>query len=439
MAKYLLKEGAKLTITDLRTEEQLKKVMKKLPKNINYVLGKNRISDIKKADIIILNPAVSNFSPLVKKIKELKKEYYNDYAFFLKNLEKNNPKARIIGITGTRGKTTVSTWTKAFIDNAILGGNIPEAALFKIQNKKTDVFILELSSFQLEHLSQKDRSPNIAILTNIYIDHLNRYKTYDRYSRMKKLIYANQTKNDYLILNNDEKTTKEIEKDKPKSQIYYISQKKLPKNKSGIYTIDNDAYFKIDGLIKRIGSISSFAPHEKTNFMFAALGAHLYGISWGEIFKKVKGLENPLFRQQIIFNNKGLKIINDSAGTNPDATIAAIEKYKNENLYLITGGTDKELDSKELAKKIAKEINPKKLFLLSGSATNNLVNNLPANYLKTGDVRGFGSLEEIIKTVSKEIKNGVIVFSPGAASFEKFKNEFDRGNQFNKFIKKYFE
>jgi len=441
MAKYLISQGAKLTITDLRDERVLKKMIDKLPKEINYVLGKNPESELKKAELIILNPAVSAYSPLVKKIQKMGKEYYSDYTFFLKNLRTKTLGLKsplIIGVTGTRGKTTISSWTHHFIEESVLGGNIPEAGLLKIIDKNPKWFILELSSFQLEHLTKKHLSPKIAIFSNLYVDHLNRYKNMNQYFTVKGKIYLNQGPDDFLIISNDEPIAKKIESKKPKGKMLYVSLKKLPAKKNGLFFVSDNLYHQTKGETKKIGQIKNFAPHEKTNFMLAALAANLAGVNWKEIFKKAKTLKNPIFRQEIIFNKGGVKIINDSAGTNPEATMAAIEKYKNNNLYLITGGTDKKLDSKDLGKKIAKNINPGQVYLLSGSATNKLIDNFSTAYLKKSNLREFENLEQIIKEVSKEIHRGVILFSPGAASFEKFKKEFDRGKQFNRLVKKYF-
>lgn len=447
MAEYLIKKGAILTITDLRTEEELesmvvkvKKIAKTNNQKVKFVLGENPISEIKKADIIILNPAVSAFSPLVKEINKLGKAYYSDYTYFLESIEKRQTEARpqIVGVTGTRGKTTVSSWTHHFISNSVLGGNIPEAGLLKILNKKTKCYILELSSYQLEHLSKSDPSPNIAILTNIYIDHLNRYKTLKRYANVKKMIYANQNENDILIISNDEPIVSDIEADKPKSRTFYVSLKKLPEKKDGLYFTQDKIYQHTGPSRQCVGEVKDLAPHEKYNFMFSALAANLHGVSWNQIIKKSKSLKNPVFRQEIIYQNNDLIIVNDSAGTSPEATIVAIEKYKDKNLYLVSGGTNKELDYTELSKKITKDINPSRLFLLSGSGTNALLDKIPSSLIYSGEIREFDTLKEIVKTISQETKNGVILFSPGAASFEKFKNEFDRGNQFNKLVEKYF-
>lgn len=437
-AQYLLSKGAILTVTDLRERDELKDVIKKLPNGIDYIFGKNPDRELKDADLIILNPAIPARSELVKKIKNLGKEYYSDYTFFLKKIGEKDSSTKIIGVTGTRGKTTVSTWINALIPNSVLGGNVPERSLYKLIDKKAPVYVLELSSFQLEHIKKNDISPNIAIITNIYVDHLNRYETYKRYSDIKKKIYQNQGPNDYLILNNNEESTKEIEQDRPKSNILYISTKELPSGKNGIYTNNNLLYQRTSNGTKEIGKLPELARHEKTNLMFAALGANLYGISWKEIIGKIRNLENPLYREQLIYNKSGIKVINDSAGTSPEAVMAAIDKFGKDNLYLITGGTDKELDYEGLAKSISGNISPERLYLLSGTGTQKLKESLSHKYLADERVREFDDLEQIVATVAKEIVKGVLVFSPGASSFEKFKNEFDRGKKFDSYVKKYF-
>lgn len=437
MAQYLLKKGAKLTITDLRDKEILKPMIKKLPVGINYTLGEHNESDFKNADIIIFNPAVSYFSPWVKLAKNLKKEFYNDYTFFLKNLKEINPNALVVGITGTRGKTTTAMWANHLINGSVLGGNIPEANLLKIMNKKTNVFVLELSSFQLEYAKGKNSSPNIAVLTNIYVDHLNRYKTFERYRDVKFNIFKNQTEKDVLVLNNNEQVTKDVLALKPKANLFFISQKPLPKSKNGLFFDGDNIIYQFNGVKSKATTLKGLAPHEKANLLSAMLVAHLVGVEGKEIVARVKDLPRPKLRQEVIFKNNNFTIVNDSAGTNPDATIAAIEKYKNEkNLVLITGGTNKELELKALAKKITKDIKRENLYLLEGSATELLIKEL-TSILHSSEVP-YKNLEEIVDVVSQNYDNATIVFSPGSASFEKFKNEFDRGEKFNRLVKKYY-
>lgn len=438
MAKYLISEGAKLTITDLRDKKTLDPMIKKLPSGIKYTLGVHKESDFEKANIIIFNPAVPFTSPWVKLAKKLKKDFYNDYTFFLKNLEEINPNALIIGITGTRGKTTTAMWANHLIPGSVLGGNIPEKNLLKIMAKKTEVFVLELSSFQLEYASARTKSPNISALTNLYVDHLNRYKTFEKYRDVKFNIFKNQTKNDVLILNKDEKITKEIQEKKPKAQLFYISQKALAKSLNGLYFENDEIIYQFEGKRVLATKFKGLAPHEKSNLLTAMLIAHLVGVDGKDINSLLKDLPTPIFRQQLVLNNQNYKIINDSAGTSPEATVAAIEKFKNDkNFVLVTGGTNKDLDFRILSKKIASDVRPQNLFLLEGSGTELLLKYL-RKYPMFKEAVPYQNLEDIIDIISQEYSKATIVFSPGCASFEKFKNEFDRGEKFNKLVKKYF-
>lgn len=439
MANFLIRKSAKLTITDLRTRKDLEKTIKKLPRNIKYTLGKHSKEDFQKADIIIFNQAVSAFSPWVKLAQKLKKEYYSDYTFFLAEIEKINSTAKIIGITGTRGKTTTTIWANHLIPGSVLGGNIPDKNLLKISSKKTDCFVLELSSFQLEYANEATKSPKIAVITNIYRDHLNRYENLGRYKEIKFNIFKNQSTDDFLILNDGENITKEVLKRKPKSKICFVSTKRLSASKNGLYFIGNNIYFQENKTSKKVASFIGLARFEKANLLCAMLAAHLAGTSWTEIKSRIKNLPSAPLRQQVIFDNGKLTIINDSAGTSPEATIAAIEKYKDrDDFVLICGGTDKKLDFSDLVKEIKENIHPNNLYLLSGSGTEKIKKAL-TTVLYSTKVEKFDSLEKIVQLLAQRYKTGTIVFSPGCASFEKFKNEFDRGEQFNKFVKKYFK
>jgi UDP-N-acetylmuramoylalanine--D-glutamate ligase len=437
MAQYLHKNGAKVTITDLRDKKTLEPMIRKLSKDVSYTIGEHKEADFKNADLIVFNPAVPFLSPWVKLAKKLNIEFYNDYTFFLKNLETLNPNALIIGVTGTRGKTTTTMWINHLIPGSVLAGNIPEKNLLKQMTKKTEVFVLELSSFQLEYAGEKTKAPNIAVFTNLYTDHLNRYGTFDKYRDVKFNIFKNQTAKDVLVLNSDEAVTKEVLATKPKAQLFFISKKPLPSNRNGLFFNGDSVVYQLDGKKIEATKVKGLAPHEKDNLLTAMLVAHLVGMDGTDINELIKDLPNPILRQQKVFEDKNFTIINDSAGTSPEATMAAIEKFrKDKNFVLITGGTNKDLNFKDLAQKISKNVKLKNLFLLEGSATDLLIPELSLLYSK--EVGAYENLEDIIDVVSQEFDKATIVFSPGCASFEKFKNEFDRGEKFNKLVRKYF-
>jgi len=311
----------------------------------------------------------------------------------------------------------------------------------------------------LEFYEKELKAPRIAIITNIYNDHLNRYSGFEEYASVKARIFQNQTKDDYLILNLDNTWTKFFLKLKPKSRIYFVSLKR--KSKKGIY-IKNEKIFIKDKKEYKIFSIKKFkelyGEHNLYNLLFALLAIYLYLKSKNikNPIKQIKSLKNnifklktPKFRQEIIYKDKNLIIVNDSAATSPEATINALERFKKyKNLILITGGTDKNLDFKDLAKEIKKKIKPENLILLNGSATKKLIEELKKINYKVKEENIFEDLREAIKTLisndnplksASNLRKSVVLFSPASASFEKFKNEFDRGKSFNKIIKKYYK
>lgn len=449
-ALWLLKQKTKLTITDLKSSQQLKKSIKKLSpykQQIKFVLGKHRFIDFKNNDLIIINPAVSTINnPYLNYARKLNKPIENDLSLLFKLTDNFK-----VCITGTRGKTTTANWAYFFIKNkfknALLGGNIPEYPIFSLVDKikNNEPLILETSCFQLELFAER---PNIAVITSLYRDHLNRYKTMKTYAKIKAKIFLNQTSSDYLVLNYDNPWTKYFLSLKPKSQIFFFSRRSSLKKANGIFVKNYKVYFQENNKKTFILNIKKFeeqwGKHNVSNLLAAILIAKLSGLSFKEIKKQIPDLPQIKMRQEIIFENQKLKIINDSAGTSPEAGIAAISRFSKErkNLILITGGTDKDLNFGEFALKIKQNIKPENLILLNGSATTKLITDLK-KIKYSPNFNLFENLNECLKYAlslykknKKTKKQTIIVFSPSSASFEKFKNEFDRGEKFNQIVKR---
>lgn len=439
---YFAKNGCQLRITDLKTKKELKDSLQKL-KNISakFILGKHRKEDFLWADLIVVNPGVSYRNQFLKLAREEGKTIVNDAILFLQKFP-----GEIIAITGTRGKTTTTNWLFHFLKNAkgfrkvFIGGNSSKNPLSKIllqKPKEKDLAIVELSSFQLELVTSKIRKPRIAIITNLLPDHLNRYRNLKEYALKKAKIFQGQRKEDLIIFKKDNPWTKFFLSLKPKSKVYFIAQKPLADKEKGIYRKGDFLYLKLNGRKKYL-SVKKFlqncGEHNVDNLMFAVLTAILMGISATEIKKKIKNLPTIRYRQEIILKEKQLTIINDAASTSPEAVIAALKRFAHPNLILITGGTDKNLSYQELAKVIKKKIKPANLILLEGSATLKLISELQKLNYPIKNL--FPTLKECLqKAFLIKTKPKLILFSPGSASFEKFKNEFDRGKQLNSLMK----
>jgi UDP-N-acetylmuramoylalanine--D-glutamate ligase len=442
---WLLKHGARVTVTDLKTAKDLKISLKKIKDNgqkVKYTLGKHSTTDFENNEIIVVNPGMPLQSPYLNASRQSKRQIVNEASLFFKF--KTNP---VIAVTGTRGKTTTVNWIghilKMSQPSTIVGGNSSDIPMLSFLDtlKENQPVVLELGAWQLELV--KENGPKVAVITNLYPDHLNRYGSMEAYATSKANIFQSQNSNDYLILNKDNSWTKFFLSLKPKSHVYFVSCKKLSKSLNGLYTSGNNLYFKDGQKITNIINIKSFrtnwGEHNLMNLMEAMLSTYLYGLPWTLIKSAIKNLPQISLRQEVVYQKKGLTIINDSAGTSPDATVAALKRFckPETNLILLTGGTDKNLDYRELALTIKAKVPKNNLILFNGSGTRKLIELLyTAHYSQSFLV--LETLEDCLKgsLVRLKEKKNIILFSPAGASFEKFKNEFDRGAKFNETVKK---
>jgi UDP-N-acetylmuramoylalanine--D-glutamate ligase len=448
-AKWLFAQGVRVTVTDMKSEAELGVSMQKFTpaekKNTSFVLGEHREKDFLENDIIVVNPGVPKENRFLEIAKKAGKSIENDASFFYRFVQ--NP---TLGITGTRGKTTVTSWISALLSSKYPGvlpsGNTPENALLKEMVRLKDPLtpaVSELSSWQLEILPASGNAPHVAVITNVFPDHLNRYKDIEEYARAKANIFTHQTKDDFLILNDANEWTPFFLGLKPKAQLFYFSKKPLPKNKNGVFVKGDEIIFRRGKEEKKIADVKNFAEkmgeHNLENLLSTVLAATLLDPNL-RITKKMTGnLPEIPFRQETILAKNGLTVINDSAGTSPDAVIAALRRFDHlearppSEIVLISGGTDKKLEFVALAKEIKRTLAPERLVLLNGSATVKLVSELEnLKYFKKHKPQIFETLGECAAAALSALpkKKGVIVFSPGAASFEKFRNEFDRGEKF---------
>lgn len=418
--KFLWHRGARLTVTDIRSRRDLLESVLQLKKyrGIRYCFGKHLRSDIRLADYVLKNPGVPPHSPYIRYARRRGVPILTDIGIFFKLCP-----AQIIGVTGTRGKSTAAYLIWKFLrastkisGKAYLAGNIG-SSVFSILPKlnKKDVVVLELSSFQLEDLSPQKISPHISVITNIYQDHLNWHGGLKKYILAKQTVIRYQNPEDYAFVNMRDRNVRAMIRGIRSSAVSAVLSKKFK---------------KIVG--KNIG-----AHYYQTVALALAVGKH-FGVPARrmlEILHKFRGLPG---RQELIGTIRGVYLVNDTTATIPDATMAAIRRFfaakrSNANLILIAGGTDKKLDFKELAVEILKNVDF--LVLLPGDATKKLEKALSLKYkvlrMPKLIIRYAKTMREAVNTAWRLSRKGDwIILSPGAASFGLFLNEFDRGKQF---------
>ncbi len=443
--KWLVHHGAKVTATDMRDSITLATsvaALKGLP--VRFVLGKHDMSDFMKSDIVIVNPGVPRESEYLRAAEGAGARIENDASLFFRYLE--NP---VVAVTGTRGKTTSTLWIAALLSKKYKSvrpsGNTSENAFLKeferVKGKRIPV-VAEMSSWQLELLPVSKKAPHIAVITNLYPDHLNRYRGIQAYAKAKANIFRHQQADDFLILNHHNEWTPFFLRQKPKSTVFYFTRGKLKGAENGIYMEGGAAYFRFDGLTQRLFPVERFVnehgTHNLENLLAVVLAVKLYdpGISVSE--RDILSLPLPRMREEIIVNTKKLLVVNDSCATSPDGTIAALRRFGAQgDVILIAGGTDKSLEFKTLSSEIKKLVQKGELVLLEGSATTKLLTFLPAAFTHDPPLKTLAEcVARAFRIASVHKRRTIILFSPAAASFEKFLHEFDRGERFNLLIKK---
>jgi len=403
---FLAQCGARLIVTDSKTKEQLATsiaVLKKF-KNIKFVLGEHRLEDFENCDMILKAQGVPQDSIYIAHARKNKIPIRMDDELLISFLPKN---VKVIGVTGTRGKTTVTSLIYHILKKAgkrvHLGGNIRGVATLSLlpKIKSGDIVVLELSSWQLQGFGESKISPHVSVFTNFMPDHMNYYKNnLDDYFADKAFIFKYQKEGDTLVIG--ESLTKKTPK-KFKGNLIVSNKNTVPKNWKlqivGEHNIENVA-LAIDAV--------------------RALKIPMAKIKSGvESFKAVEG------RLQLVKNIKGISIYNDNNSTTPEATIVALKSFPRKQIVLIMGGADKNLDTTELLK-TAEEC-AHTVILLPGTGSEKIMNE---------DFYRAENLKDALETAFKSADKGdVVLFSPGFASFGLFKNEYDRNDQFLKLVK----
>jgi UDP-N-acetylmuramoylalanine--D-glutamate ligase len=411
-ARFFVSQGAQVKVTDLKKAGELNQSLGQLRKfkKITYTLGQHKTEDIDWADLIIRNPAIKPDNQFLKYALERGKQVEMDLGIFLQYVDRN----QLIGVTGTKGKSTTASLIYEVLNSSkkkvILAGNIGKSVLDVIPYiKRNTLLVLELSSFQLQAFEQHKFSPKYAVITNIYPDHLNYHGTMSEYVGAKKNIARFQTKADFVFLNADNK---------------YLKNPKFLADLQGKIRL-----FSAKDVAENISSLAGL--HNKENIAAALAVAKEFGINKKTALYFLQSFQGIPFRMQLVYGKNNIRIYNDSASTNPTSTIQALKTFP--NCILIVGGVNKNLPYQDLAKAIEKY--PKDIYFLEGDATEEI-----RNYLRFKTFPTFRSFDKILTDIKFRAEKGdVVLFSPGAASFNLFKNEFDRGEKFNKAVKKVFK
>lgn len=456
---WLLGQGAHVTVTDLadakvlapsvkRVEDHLKKTARdgvayeKARSHLTWALGRHSNSLVDACQMLVVNPSVSVNHPYVRRALSRGIAVANEGTLFYDRWKK-----KAVGVTGTRGKTTTATWTAHLIKGSLLGGNSMTRPFQAVMDERAPVAVTELSSFILELFEYARHAPHVAVITNLYRDHLNRHGTMTGYARAKAALFAHQEKGDWLVLNNDDEWTGWFRKQGPKAQVRYVSLRPLPPDLQGLWYQDGALWQREKKNVKRVLDVAGFEKewggHNLANLLAAVLAARLTGVPFRTIQTRINSLPQVPYRQEVVHCGHGLTVVNDTTATSPEGAVAALYRWGGPNCVLITGGTDpayrqagRELDFRSWASELPGYITANNTIFLAGSATAKMKTALEG---AARGIRTYDSLESAWDAAlarAKKYVSATILFSPGAKSFELFANEFDRGQQFNALVKR---
>lgn len=431
LMRLMVKYGATVTGFDKKDSEHIAPSVKEelFHQMVPCVLGENYLENIQ-ADYIFRSPGIR---PDLKEFQEAVKNgavLTSEMELFMKLCP-----CKIIGITGSDGKTTTTTIIAEMLKKqgktVHIGGNIGTPLLSKIPDMKEDDYaVVELSSFQLMTM---DKSPDISVITNIAPNHLDVHKDMDEYVAAKENIFVHQDENGLSVFNfNCPYTEEQLKKAKGKTRLF--SPHKVLEN--GVCCDDEWIYIMQDGqrenLIKR-SDVKLVGFHNVENYMAAA--AALYGIVSKEnmtaVAKEFGGVEH---RIEFVRELDGVKYYNDSIASSPTRTIAGFHSF-NQKVILIAGGSDKHIPFDGLAEEITDHV--KALFLVGHTAEviKSAVLSAKGYDAEKLPIEIFPNLKEAVNAARNIAKPGdIVTLSPACASFDLYKNFMERGNIFKDIV-----
>ncbi|MDB5237825.1 MAG: UDP-N-acetylmuramoylalanine--D-glutamate ligase [Candidatus Kaiserbacteria bacterium] len=406
-AEFLAQCGAHVTVTDKKTHEDLRESVERLKKypNIALHLGGHDETDFTSADLVIKAAGVRLDSPEIAAARAAGVSVAMSTALFAKYAAELGVK--IVGVTGTRGKSTITHMIyhalRANGRPAHLGGNVRGISTLALlsQVQEGDTAVLELDSWQLQGFGDLEISPHISVFSNLMPDHQNYYKDMDEYFADKANIFTYQKPGDTLVAGRG------LE-DRLK---HAGAEAQFPD------TLPADWALMIPG------------EHNRENAALAAAALLALGLNSAEIKNGLESFIGVEGRLQLVSDRAGVKIYNDNNATTPEATIAALRALDTgKNIVLIIGGSDKELDLTELIHEIKQRC--KAVFLIPGTGTDRLYELLDSE-MHVHSMERCNSLHEALSGALKAAGAGdTILFSPAFASFDAYKNEYERNDEF---------
>src|SRR3974390_865926 len=425
-ALFCAKHNAMVTATDVRPENELGEVPAKLREaGVMLELGGHQDKTYLRQDLIIPSPGVPADDEYLLKARSKKITVWSEIELAYRFME-----GELIGITGSKGKTTTTTLVHHILKtagkNAILAGNVGTALISVVEQMNAHTWsVVELSSFQLE-LTDQFR-PDIGVFLNLTPDHLDRHKTMEAYAAAKARIFAKQTELDAAGLNGDDEPTVVLAPKKP--QLFWFSRKKNVAQ--GACVRGEDIVIVHGGkeeFVMKVSEIPLAGAHNVENVLAAVTAARLADVDAATIAKAVRSFEGVEHRLEFVKEIGGVRYFNDSKATNVDATLKALDAFPG-RILVILGGKDKGSDYTVLQKPLREKA---VLALLIGAAADKIESQIAGSV----PIERAGTIEKAVEVASHTAQPGdVVLLAPACASFDQFQSYEHRGRVFKEKVR----
>jgi UDP-N-acetylmuramoylalanine--D-glutamate ligase len=428
LAEALVQRGVSVTVADARPESELSGVEALRRRGVRFFLGDSGSEFLEGAEWLAVSPGVPLTAPPVAAAREGGIPVLAEIEIAFRIAEAESPEGnRWVAITGTNGKSTTTAWIAEILKRAgrpvALAGNIGSPLSGFLQTPEPRDFVCELSSFQLEAIDRF--RPHVAVLTNITPDHLDRYADFSEYAAAKARIFENQDAGDFAVVNADDPASAEIE---VASRRVLFSRRARPQTRGAAAWLEGGEVFWGEGSSRRsvvaASELALAGAHNLENAMAALAAAECLGTPSAAILDTLTRFEGLPHRSQLVASGSGVSWVDDSKGTNVDATAKSLEGYPDGTVILILGGRDKHGDFAALADLVARRA---RMVLTIGEAAGTI----EAALAGKANVERRSTMEQAVARARELARPGdTVLLSPACASFDQYKNFEERGRHF---------
>jgi UDP-N-acetylmuramoylalanine--D-glutamate ligase len=424
-ALFCSARGAVVTATDTRSEAEIGESIAQLrAARVQLELGGHREETFLRQDLIVPSPGVPADAPMLQAARAKGTTIWSEIELAYRFL-----RGRLIGITGSNGKTTTTSLVEHILKTAgfrtILAGNIGTPLIGCVgEMSETTISVVELSSFQLELIDTF--RPNISVFLNLTPDHLDRHRTFEAYGAAKARIFENQSEDDAAVLNVDDPGTAPYVPVRPR--VYWFSRKKSVEQ--GAYLRGEEVVFRRDGKeepVLRRQDVPLPGSHNLENVLAAVAATRVAGADAASVAKGVRSFAGVEHRLELVTEISGVRYYNDSKATNVDATLKALDAFPG-RIRVILGGKDKGSDYTALQQPLREKAI---LALLIGAAAEKIEQQIAGSVA----IERAGTLERAVEIAHQAARAGdVVLLAPACASFDQFQNYEHRGRVFKELV-----